>query len=98
MVGLDNVRVDQVGDELGLADEILDEHLLAREIGPDDFDGDALDEILRAVLFGFIDNAHAALKDFAGDFVAKFVLDCEQRHARMLENWPCEVKPRPSPA
>ena len=33
MVGLDDVRVDQVGDELGLADEILDEHLLAGEIG-----------------------------------------------------------------
>ena len=30
MIGLDDVGVDQVGDELGLADEVLDEHLLAR--------------------------------------------------------------------
>ena len=29
MIGLDDVGVDQVGDELGLADEVLDEHLLA---------------------------------------------------------------------
>ena len=32
MIGLDDVGVDQVGDELGLADEIFDEHLLARVI------------------------------------------------------------------
>jgi hypothetical protein len=50
MIRLDDVRVDQVGDELGLADEILDEHLLAREIGADDLDGHAFDEIARAVL------------------------------------------------
>ena len=90
MVGLDDVRVDQVGDELGLADEIFDEHLLARVIGPDDFDGDALDEIARAVLLGFINDAHAALKNFADDFIAEFVLDGEQRHARMVGNCPAK--------
>jgi hypothetical protein len=42
MVGLHDVRVNQVGDELGLADEVLDEHLLAREIRADDLDGHAL--------------------------------------------------------
>ena len=52
MIGLDDVRVDQVGDELGLADEVLDEHLLAGEIRADDFDGHALDEFARAVLLG----------------------------------------------
>jgi hypothetical protein len=93
MVGLDDVRVDQVGDQLGLADEILDEHLLAGEIRADDLDGHALDEVARAVLLGFIHDAHAALKNFADDFVAEFVLDGEERHAdgRKL---PREVKPR----
>jgi hypothetical protein len=93
MIRLDDVRVNQIGDELGFADEILDEHLLGRETRPNDFDGDPFDEFLRAVLLGLIDDAHAALKDFAGDFVVKFVLDCEQRHARMLENWPVKSSP-----
>ena len=94
MIGLDDVRVDQIGDELGLADEILDEHLLAGETGPDDFDGHAFDEIARAVLLALIDDAHAALKNLAGDFVAKFVLDGEQRHTWMVEN--CAVKSSPA--
>jgi hypothetical protein len=84
MIGLDDVRVDQIGDELGLADEILDEHLLARVMGADDLDGDALGKIARAVLLGFIDNPHAALKDFADDFVVKLALDGEKRHWRMV--------------
>ena len=84
MIGLDNVRVDQVGDELGLADEILDEHLLARVIGADDLDGNALHEIARAVLLGFINDAHAALKNFADDFVAELALDRKECHARMV--------------
>ena len=84
VIGLDNVGVDQIRDELGLADEVFDEHLLAGEIGPDDLDGHALDEIARAALLGFIHDAHAALKDFADDFVAEFVLDGEERHVRMV--------------
>jgi hypothetical protein len=84
MVGLDDVGMDQIGDELGLADEILDEHLLARVMGADDLDGDALGEIARAVLLGFIDNSHAALKDFADDFIAKLALNGEECHGRMV--------------
>ena len=61
-----------------------------REIGPDDLDGDALDEIARAALLGFIHDAHAALKNFADDFIAEFVLDGEQRHARMVGNCPAK--------
>ena len=80
MIGLDDVGVDQVGDELGFADEILDEQFLVGVILADDFDGDALDEIARAVLLGFVDDAHAALKNLADDLVAKFVLDGEERH------------------
>ena len=84
VVGLDDVRVDQVGDELGLADEVLDEQLLAGVIRADDLDGHALDEVARAVLLGFIDDAHAALKNLADDLVAELALDGEQRHARMV--------------
>ena len=84
MVGLDDVGVDQIGDELGLADEVLDEHLLAGEVGADDLDRHALDEIARAVLFRLIDDAHAALKNFADDFVAELALDREERHAGMV--------------
>ena len=50
MVSLDDVGVDEVGDELGLADEVLDELLVARVVLADDLDGDALDEVARAVL------------------------------------------------
>ena len=94
MVGLDDVGVDQVRHQLGLADEILDEHLLAGVIVPDDLHGDAFDEIARAVLLGFINDAHAALKNFADDFVAELVLDAEQRHSAHGRKSPCEVKPR----
>ena len=66
------------------SDEILDEHLLARVMGADDLDGDAFDEIARAFLLGFIDNPHAALKDFADDFVVKLALNCEECHGRMV--------------
>ncbi len=47
----------------------------------DDLDGHALDEFARAVLLGFIDDAHAALKNLADDLVAKLALDGEERHA-----------------
>ena len=86
MVGLDDVRMDQVGDEFGLADEVLNEHLLAREIGPYDLDGDTLDKLARAMLLGFVHDAHAALKYLADDLVAEFVLDGKQRHERMVGN------------
>ncbi len=77
VIGLHNVGVNQIGDQLGLADEILNEHLLAGNVRADDLDGHALDEIARAVLFGFINNAHAALKYFADDFVTEFTLNGE---------------------
>ena len=74
--------------------EILDEHLLARVVRPDDFDGDALDEIPGAVLLRLIDDAHATLENFPGDVIAEFVLDGEERHARMVGN--CLVKSSPA--
>ena len=92
VVGLDDVRVNQVGNELGLADEILDEHLLAGEIGANDLDGDAFGEIARAVLLGFIDDAHAAFENFADHVVAEIAIDREQRHGADSGKTACEVK------
>jgi hypothetical protein len=86
MVGLDNVRMDQIGDELGLADKILDEHFLAGEIGANDLDGDAFYEIARAMLLGLVDHAHAAFKNFARDVVPEIALDGKESHAWMFGN------------
>ena len=94
VVGLDDVRVNQVGDQLGLADEVLDEHLLAGEIRADDLDGHALDEIARAVLLGLKDDAHAAFKNLADNLVAKAALDGKKCHARMVGN--CAAKSSPA--
>jgi hypothetical protein len=80
MIRLDDIGVDEVGDELGFADEVFDELCLVGVILPDDFDGDALDELAGAVLFGFIHDAHAAFKNFADNFVPKVVLNREQGH------------------
>jgi len=93
LVGLDDVRVNQIRDELGFADKIIHEHFLTAKIRANDFDGDTLDEIARAVLFRFIDNAHATLENLPGDFIAKFVLDGEERHARMVGNCPAMSSP-----
>ena len=68
----------KIRDQLGFADEVIDELFLVGVILANDFDGDALDEIAGAVLFGFVDDAHAAFENFADDFVAKLVLNCEQ--------------------
>jgi len=84
--GLDDVRVDQVSHQLGFADEIFDEHLLARVIRPDDFDRHPLDEIARPVLFSLINNPHAALKNLADDGVSEITLDGKQRHCPMFGN------------
>jgi hypothetical protein len=99
MIRLNNVGVDQVGDELCLTDEIFDEHFLARVVGPDDLDCHPLDEIARTMLFSFIDDPHTALKNLADDVVTKLVLDAEQRHRHMVGNRlakssPTRVTPR----
>ncbi len=81
MVGLDDVGMDQVRDEFGFADEIVDELFLVGVILADDLDGDALDEVARAVLLGLIDDAHAAFKNLADDLVAEIAFDGEQSHS-----------------
>src|SRR5674476_1554511 len=86
--------MDQIGHQLGFADEVLDELPLVGIVLADHLDGDALDEFARAELLGLIDNPHAALDDQAHDLVAELVLDCEQDHAAMLLER--EVKSSPS--
>jgi len=83
MVGLDDVRVDQIGDELGLADEILDEHLLARVIERMILMATRLTK-LRAPFCSASYTIPCRLKDFADDFVVKLALNCEERHGRMV--------------
>ena len=91
MVGLDNVRVDQVGHQLGLADEVFDELLLVGVVLANDLDRHPLDKVARAELFGLVHNAHAALENFPDDFVAEFALNREQAaHAGML--WQRPIK------
>ena len=85
VIGLNDVGVDQVRDELGFTDEVLDEIRLAGVIGADHLDGDALDEVARAALLGFVNDTHAAFKNLPDDFVPEFVLDGEKGHAAMLE-------------
>src|SRR2546426_685780 len=84
MVGLNNVGVDQVGNEFGFPDKIIDELLLVCVILPNYFDGDAFDEAARAQLLGFVHHTHSAFKNFANDLVMKFVLDGKQGHEAML--------------
>jgi hypothetical protein len=49
------------------------------------------------VLFGFIDDAHAALKNLADDFIPKVVIYAEQGHPRMVENIPALSSPAKGP-
>jgi hypothetical protein len=83
MIGLDDVRVDQVRDQFRLANEVVDEDLLVGEALANDFDGDALDEFTRAALLGFVNDPHSAFAQLANDLVVEVALDCKQTgHAR----------------
>jgi hypothetical protein len=95
MIGLDNVRMDEIRDELGFANEILDEAFLIRVAPANYLDGDPFDKIARAVLFGFIDNPHAAIEYLAHNFIAKLALYGEERwHKEHVENLGLQVKSR----
>ena len=84
VISLNDVGVDEVGDELGFADKIFDELFLVGVVLADDFDGDAFDEVARSMLFGFVNDAHSAFENFADNVVAEFVLDGEERHELMV--------------
>ncbi len=87
MVSLDDVGVDQVGHELGFADEIINELFLVGVVLANDFDGDALDEVAGAALFGLINDPHSALKNLADYVIAKVALNCEQGHGSIVDNF-----------
>ena len=98
VIGLNDVGMDQVGDQFRFADEIFDEGFLVGVALADDFDGDALDEVARAVLFGFVNDAHAAFKDFSNNLVAELTLNREQAaHPRMLCQWSVKSSLRSAP-
>src|SRR5688500_3326312 len=60
MISLNDVRVNQVRDQPGFADEIINKLLLVGVGLANDFDGHALYETARAVLFRFVNDTHAA--------------------------------------
>ena len=102
MVGLNDVGVNQIGDQFGLADEVLDELFLVGIILTDHLDGDAFNELARAELLGLVHDAHAALENLPDDLVPKLILDGEKRHVPMLfkhdlKSSPRCPEPRPDP-
>ena len=79
VVSLNDVGVDQVGDESGFADEIVLELFDCRVFFPDQFDGDDFAEISRAELHRFVNQAHSAFRDLSGHLIVEFaedVFDC----------------------
>jgi hypothetical protein len=85
MIRLDNVGVDQVGDEFSLADEILDELFLVRVVLADDFDRQPFHEAARAMLLRFVNDPHAALVDLADDLVANVTVNGEECRHRFFD-------------
>src|SRR5687768_4748683 len=78
MISLNDVGVDEVGDQFRFADKVFDEDLLVGEILANDLDRDALGETASAFLLTFVNNAHPAFAEFAKDFIVKVALDGEQ--------------------
>ena len=75
VVRLDDVGVDQVSHEPRLADEVLLELRYGGVLLADQFHGDRLSELPRAVLVGLVDDAHAALRYLADHFVPDLIED-----------------------
>lgn len=73
MVGLDDVGMDQVRDQPGLADEVLLELLDRREFLADQLDGHDFLEIANAELHRLVDHAHAALRELVQHLVVNLV-------------------------
>ena len=72
VVGLDDVGVDQVGDEPGLADEVFLKLGDGGELFADKFNGNLFTKSSGADLEAFVDDAHAARRDLADEFVGNF--------------------------
>ena len=84
MVGLDDIGVNQVSDQFGFPDKVIDELLLVGVVLANDLDGDALDETARAQLLDFVNDPHASFVKLAYDLVSKLILDREEGHGAML--------------
>src|SRR5262249_24956828 len=91
MIGLDDVGMNEIGDQFCFADEVINKGVLVGVILADHLDGNTLHEVAGAVLFGFIDHAHAAFEYLAYDLVPKFIFDREESHvAGDVERMPNE--------
>ena len=75
VVGLDDVGVDQIGDEAGFTDEILLKLFEGGVFFANEFHRDDFSEIARAELDRFVNDAHPALCDFTSHLVMEFVED-----------------------
>jgi hypothetical protein len=75
VIGLDDIGVDQVGDESGFADKVFLELRNGGLFFADELNGDNLAEITRTALDGFIHQPHAALSDLAGKLVVQLIED-----------------------
>jgi len=73
VVGLDDARVDEVGHEPRLADEILLELLDRGVLLTNQLYGDDLLEIARAELVRLVHDAHAALRELTDHLVMNLV-------------------------
>src|SRR5688500_2221776 len=78
VIGLNDVGMDEVGDEFCFADKVFNEDLLIGEILANDLDCNTLGETARAFLLTFVNNAHPAFAEFAKDLVVEVALDGEQ--------------------
>ena len=72
VVRLDDVGVDQIGDESGFADEVFLKLGDGGVLFTDELYGDLLAESTSADLEAFVDDAHAARRDLADEFVGNF--------------------------
>jgi len=72
MVGLDDVGVDQIRHQPGLADEVILDFINGRAFLAYDYYGHDLAEIARAELLGLVNQPHAALGNLAHHLVVDF--------------------------
>ena len=78
MIGLDDVRVNQIGNQFCFSDKIGDELLIVSVALANDLDRDPFDKVARAMLLGLVNDAHAAFKDFADNVVPQISVNGEE--------------------
>ena len=79
VVGLDDVRVDQICHQPGFADKVVLELNDGRIFFADQFDGHGLAELSGAALDGFKNQSHAAIGDLTNHLVVSLVEDVFDR-------------------